>query len=550
MSSTSVSQSDFLPGMGTWQPDAEGAVFASHDVVKAVTRIRESTQVLQRRSDRAVGIGFGGRLNPLSGDSDDLVWVGTLPPLYPEWLGERSFLYAHGVRFAYVTGEMANGIATTTMVIAAARAGMLGFFGSAGLSPARVEAAIDELEHMLGSAGLPYGLNLIHTPSEPSIEQKIVDLYLRRGVHRVSASAFMGITESVVRYACSGLRLGSDGSVVRQNHVFAKISRPEVARQFMSPAPEQMLRHLVQIGQLSNREAELARYVPIAQDITVEGDSGGHTDNRPLVALFPTILRLRNETIKQFRYPLPIRIGAAGGIGTPASVASAFSLGAAYVVTGTINQATVESGLSLAGRQMLAKADIADIVMAPAADMFELGVKVQVLKRGTLFGSRASRLYQIYSNYSALTDIPKDVREKLESEIFRARLDDVWNETVRFFEQRDPSQVKKARHNPKHQMALVFRWYLGLASRWAIDGDADRIMDYQIWCGPVMGAFNAWTKGSFLEDAENRNVVQIALNLIEGAAVVTRAQQLRTYGVSVPEQAFDVRPRPYTVGAK
>ena len=35
-----------------------------------------------------------------------------LPPLYPEWLGGRSFTEAHGLRFPYVAGAMANGIAT------------------------------------------------------------------------------------------------------------------------------------------------------------------------------------------------------------------------------------------------------------------------------------------------------------------------------------------------------------------------------------------------------------------------------------------------------
>ena len=41
-----------------------------------------------------------------------------------------------------------------------------------------------------------------------------------------------------------------------------------------------------------------------------------------------------------------------------------------------------------------------------------------------------------------------------------------------------------------------------------------------------------------------RGVAQIALNLLEGAAVLTRAQQLRTYGVPLPDAAFDFRPRP------
>ena len=68
------------------------------------------------------------------------------PPIYPEWLGDRSFCEIHGVRFPYCTGAMANGIASTRLVIAMARAGFLGFFGAAGLGPATVEQALFELE--------------------------------------------------------------------------------------------------------------------------------------------------------------------------------------------------------------------------------------------------------------------------------------------------------------------------------------------------------------------------------------------------------------------
>jgi hypothetical protein len=59
-----------------------------------------------------------------------------------------------------------------------------------------------------------------------------------------------------------------------------------------------------------------------------------------------------------------------------------------------------------------------------------------------------------------------------------------------------------------------------------------------------MGSFNRWTAGSFLAEPANRGVVQIALNLLEGAAVVTRAGQLRSYGVPVSAASFQYRPRP------
>ncbi|MEZ4237660.1 MAG: PfaD family polyunsaturated fatty acid/polyketide biosynthesis protein [Myxococcota bacterium] len=496
-------------------------------------------------ASRRLGVGRGGgvaaREAPTNGKST-LPLLATLPAIYPEWLGDRSFCETHGVRFPYLTGAMANGIATPAIVIAMARAGMMGFLGSAGLTHARIEERLDEIEAALGGTGLPWGANLIHSPNEPDLERGTVELFLKRRVTRAETSAYMGLNPMVVRYAYAGVHRAGDGRIVRRNHVFAKISRPEVARRFMSPAPAEILDGLVASGGLTREEAELARQLPVAEDVTVESDSGGHTDNQPLGALFPMITQLRDALVRQ--HGRPIRVGAAGGIGTPAAVAGAFGLGAAYVLTGSVNQACVESGLAPYGKKLLANADLADVVMAPAADMFELGVQVQVLRRGTMFGARAQRLYDAYVAHDGIEFIPDDERKRLETEVFQRPLDDVWNECVGFFQQRDPRELERAAKEPKHRMALVFRWYLGLSSKWAIWGDDDRKMDFQIWCGPAMGAFNAWVKGSFLEPPESRTVVQVALNLLEGATAITRAHQLRTHGVPVPAEAFHFAPRP------
>jgi PfaD family protein len=354
----------------------------------------------------------------------------------------------------------------------------------------------------------------------------------------------MGLTPHIVRYAYTGLGIGEGGEITRRNHVFAKISRPEIARHFLEPAPVEMLDALVAADKLTAEEGQLARKLPVAEDFTVESDSGGHTDNRPLTALLPTILSLRDEVATARAYRREIRVGAAGGLGTPGAVSAAFALGASYVLTGSVNQACVESGLDADAVQMLALAGLADVVMAPAADMFELGVEVQVLKRGTFFGVRARKLYELYRAYDSLDALPAPEKARLEKDILRVSIADAWRDTCKFWQERDPREIEKAEADPKHRMALVFRSYLGQSSRWAIAGVRDRRMDYQIWCGPAMGAFNAWTAGSFLAEPENRSVVQVARNLLEGAAVLTRAQQLRTFGVPMPPAAFDFRPRP------
>lgn len=535
-----------LATIGIWKTGPFVPAFTNHDIETAVPFVREPVHVVAEPASGRIGVARGGE--SIGADQVNGVptfpLLATLPPLYPEWLGDRSFTEVHGLRFPYVAGAMANGICTTAIVIEMARAGMLGFFGAAGLHPDRISRELDDLEAALGGTGLPWGSNLIHAPNEPAIEMATVELYLRRGVKRVSASAYMGLNPMIVRYAYSGIKRLADGRIHRENFVFAKISRPEVAGRFLSPAPTEILDKLVANGHLTAEEATLAAELPVAEDIIVEADSGGHTDNQTLTALFPTILSLRDQIAREQGYTRPIRVGAAGGIGTPSAVAAAFGLGAAFVLTGSVNQGAVESGLSPLGKKLLATATLADVVMAPAADMFELGVEVQVLKRGTMFGVRAKRLYETYKSYAGIDAIPADVKARLEKEVFQMTLEEVWETTESFWSERDPHEVDKANRDSKHKMALCFRWYLGLSSKWAIWGTDGRGMDYQIWCGPAMGAFNAWAKGTFLEQPENRTVVQIARNLLEGAAVVTRAQQLRSYGVSVPSSAFDYRPRP------
>jgi len=465
-----------------------------------------------------------------------------LPPMRPSDLGDPAFRRAHGVRFACVSGAMANGIGSVEVVEAMSRAGMLGFFGSAGLDPARVENAVDRLRRGLGD--LPWGVNFIHSPAEPEFEEALVDLFLRRGVRLAEPSAFLDLTPALVRWRLTGLRVGPEGRVVAPNRVVAKVSRVEVAEKFLSPAPERVVAALAAAGRVTAEEARLAAFVPMADDLTAEADSGGHTDNRPLVALLPTLIALRDRVAARHRYAALPRVGAAGGIATPASAAAAFSMGAAYLLTGSVNQACLEAGTSDAVREMLARAEQADTAMAPAADMFEMGVKVQVLKRGTMFPQRAQRLFDLWRAHGSLEDLPAADRRSLEETVFRRPLEEVWEETRAYFEVRDPSQVERAAREPRHRMALVFRWYLGMSSRWANSGEPSRRIDYQVWCGPAMGAFNEWARGSFLEDWRNRRVAIVAGNLLAGAAALLRAQAVRAQGVPVPAECVRAAPLP------
>jgi len=483
---------------------------------------------------RRIGIVRDADIHVGPSPEDALRVQGILPPLHPESLGDQGFLATHGLRFPYVGGEMALGISTPSMVIALGRAGMLGFLGTAGLNPHEVEHQCGEIQRALDPEGLSWGVNLIHSPHEPQQEEALVELFLGLGITRVSVSAFMNLTPAVIHYACKGLTRAQDGAIIRKNHVFAKISRPEIAKRFMTPPPDNLLEALVTAGHLTREETDLARRLPVCQDLTVESDSGGHTDFRPMAPLFSTITELRDRLVREYDYPYPVRLGLAGGIGTPQAVAAAFAMGAAYVLVGSVHQSAVESGLSDSAKALLADARIADMVAAPAGDMFELGAQVQVLKRGgLLFASRAKLLGKLYQHHGSPDEIPAKDKATLEEKIFRAPLKEVWQQTQEYLAEHNPRQIDLAKDSPHKKMALLFRWYLGKSSRWAVDGETERRADYQIWTGPAIGAFNNWVADSFLAPLPNRHVAQIGRNLMEGAAVMTRAQQLRAAGFSM-----------------
>jgi len=468
--------------------------------------------------------------------------LGFARDLLPEHLGDVRFQADHGVCLSYAAGSMANGIASEALVAALAERRILSSFGAAGLLPARIGETIERLRAAV--PGKPYAFNLIHNPAEETLESATVDLYVERGVRTVEASAFLDLTPHVVRYRVAGLQQRPDGSVERGNRLVAKVSRREVASKFLRPAPPAMVADAVSRGAVTEQQARLAEHVPMCDDLTVEADSGGHTDNRPLVALLPSLIDLRDEVQASQRYDHTVRVGAAGGISTPAAALAALAMGAAYVVTGSVNQSCREAGASAHAKRLLGEAGMADVMMAPAADMFEMGVKVQLLKRGTLFPMRAQHLYELYQAYDGLEAIPEAERQRLEKQFFRRSLGDIWGEVQRYFEARDPEQLRLAMDNPKRRMALVFRWYLGLSSRWANSGEVGREMDYQIWCGPAIGVFNDWVRGSYLEAVENRSVVDVAWHIMRGAAYLHRIQDLQLQGARLPVGALRYRPYP------
>ena len=429
-----------------------------------------------------------------------------------ETLGSAAFRAAHGTRYAHICGGMVHGIASTDWVVACAKAGILAFFGTGGLAPARVEAAILDLNARLGP-GDPFGFNLLSGSNEAAN----VDLFLRHGIRRIEASAFIKMTQDLVRYRLAGLVRDAlaPGGVAITHRIIAKLSRPEVARAFLSPPPDALVQALLARGQVTSEMAELARRIPMADDICVEADSGGHTDQGNAAVLIPAICRLRDALQAEHRYAEPPRVGAGGGIGTPEAAASALMLGAEFTLTGSINQCTIEAGTSALVKEMLAQAEVPDTAYAPAGDMFEIGARVQVLRRGVLFPARANRLFELYMRHGALEEIDPQTREQIETRYFQRSFEEVWQDCLAYW---PPAAIERAQAVPKQKMAYVFRWYFGLTGRLALQGLAERKVDFQIHCGPAMGAFNQWIAETDLAPWQSRGVAAVNTRLLTGTA--------------------------------
>lgn len=429
-------------------------------------------------------------------------------------LGSKAFKEDFNLKYAYLSGSMYKGISSKEMAVTMGKAGFMGFFGTGGLSKDEVEEAIKYIQSEL-KEGQPYGMNLLNNPSEPIKEEALIDLYLSYGVKYIEASAYMNVNSALVRYRLKGLKCDDDGNVYSDNKIIAKISRPEVAEAFLSPAPDKIVKKLLDEGKITEKEAEYSKQIAMADALSVEADSGGHTDQGVAYALMPAILKLKSEMAQKYGYTKNIYIGAAGGIGTPEAAAAAFILGADYIVTGSVNQCTVEARTSDAVKDLLQQANVQDTDYAPAGDMFELGAKVQVLKKGLFFPARANKLYELYRQHSSLEDLDDKTKTQIQDRYFKRSFQEVFQDAKSFYSKED---IDRAERNPKEKMAMVFKWYFGHSTKLALSGSEDQKVDYQVHCGPSLGAFNQWVKGTEMDNWRDRNVDKIGEKIMHHTA--------------------------------
>ncbi|NKB23495.1 MAG: PfaD family polyunsaturated fatty acid/polyketide biosynthesis protein [Kiritimatiellae bacterium] len=433
----------------------------------------------------------------------------------PGHLGSLVFQKRYGCKLSYFTGSMYRGIASEQLVLTMGKENLLSFFGSAGFTAKELEPRIASIQSQLG-LNKPYGICLIASLNHPEEEMQQAKLFVQYNIPIIEAAAFSALTPALVYCRVKGL-CQTNGRMVFSRRIIAKCSRLEVARLFLAPPPIEMVNDLVGSGLITKEEADLSQRIPMVDDLAVEADSGGHTDQGVSFSLLPSMMALKDSLIREYHYQEEILIGCGGGIGTPESVASAFALGADFIFTGSINQCTVESGAHDIVKDLLSTLSVHDTTTAPAGDMFEMGAKVQVVKKKTQFPNRANRLYQLFQHYKSVEEIPVSIQQDIEKHYFKKTFSEVWDLVCAYKNKKSPEQISEALENARIKLKLIFQWYFARTNQVTFHGDELESDNFQIHSGPAMGAFNQWVKGTSLENWRNRHVDHISEQLMSKA---------------------------------
>jgi trans-AT polyketide synthase/acyltransferase/oxidoreductase domain-containing protein len=205
-----------------------------------------------------------------------------------------------------------------------------------------------------------------------------------------------------------------------------------------------------------------------------------------------------------------VLIGSAREIGSPHSIAAAFINGAEFVLSDIVQQCTFESGLHTEAKALLQSAGTNDIKIAPCAELFEFGRTTPVLAKGSVFASKAKRLYELWREHETLETLSDEERALLVRDYFPEGIDAAIDEVRAHTPLR--AKTTSVTADPKAEWAQLVKHYLKSASR------QDRTRsDWRIACGAAMASLNTWLNSEKFVPWQERHVDQLALQLLQAA---------------------------------
>ncbi|MFJ4439057.1 ACP S-malonyltransferase [Streptomyces sp. NPDC088923] len=413
-------------------------------------------------------------------------------PVTRERLGAARFRERYATDSAWVVSGTGDGAAGDEVCRAARAAGLMAFTDPAPGTPA--PASLGEAARGGWGSGLRPG---------PDADAQVTAL-LAHDVRHVEADHPHGPDAALVRFRFTGAHRGPAGTPVAVRHVLARVTGPGQAAAFLRPPAPSLLAGLVHTGALTEDEAEAARALPVASDLAVQDPGGWHEDAADAYQLLPSVAALAA------RCPgtEPVHVGLCGVVGTPEQAATAFALGAAFLVSTSLTACTPEARLATSLKDTLARAGEDDVTWAPTERHASLGVPGRVVRRGTLFPARSGLLHRLLCAHRYFADVPAPRRRHIEEQLLG----------------RPAPPPPDSRADDRPLTADVFRWYVRETARRTPAGEPLRPLDHQLRCDPEVTRFNRAVSGTALAAWTARTPGALATHLLTNAAELLTAR--------------------------
>ncbi|WP_432090945.1 ACP S-malonyltransferase [Streptomyces sp. NRRL F-5630] len=414
------------------------------------------------------------------------------PRVTRERLGAARFRERYATDSAWVVSGTGDGAAGDEVCRAARAAGLMAFTDPSPGAPD--PASLGEAARSGWGSGLRPG---------PEADTRVTAL-LAHDVRHVEADHPHGPDAALVRFRFTGAHRGPAGTPVAVRHVLARVTGPGQAAAFLRPPAPSLLAGLVRTGALTEDEADAARELPVASDLAVQDPGGWHEDGADAYQLLPAVAALAARAPGTE----PVHVGLCGVVGTPEQAATAFALGAAFLVSTSLTACAPEARLAPSLKDTLARAGEDDVTWAPTERHAALGVPGRVVRRGTLFPARSGLLHRLLCEHRYFADIPAPRRRHIEEHLLGGPA--------------PPPPGSRADDRPL--TADVFRWYVRETARRTPAGEPLRPVDHQLRCDPEAICFNRAAAGTALAAWTARTPGALAAHLLTHAAELLTAR--------------------------
>ena len=397
----------------------------------------------------------------------------------------------------------------------AAKAGLLSFFGAEGLPLHTIEGALRQIRQQLSNDHF-FGVGMLRSQGDEDSEMRLAHLCVQYKVPALEISSFSMVSRAIVYYRVKGLKKRWDGSIECQHKIIAKVSHIHQVASYLKPPPRWIVDELLSEQLINPEQAEMSQSIGLCDDLCVIGDCGEKTTGGSVFLLYPHVYQIKKQLETSYPHVRNVHLGVGGGLGTPQAIAHVFSMGADFILTGSINQATVEAGSSAAVKELLITMGLMDTQTCSSENVFDTQGRIQVLNMHNAFPAKADFLQALWMSYESVSDMPSSLQVHLKEQYF----DDLGDNN----NEHSKSTVSnlKGDLDPKLSMAKLFESYFERAQNHVIlaNDSLDNATDYLIHTGPALGAFNEWVKGTPLESWKNRHVDVVAIHLLESAQQV------------------------------